>query len=243
MVRLVRALSVGAACAAAVFLFAATPKPKVAPTPPPVPMATRVGYFLKYAPTNFAQIRGRLSETNSYDYARYKLLPVVTPICHTCDLDDTYADSQYKEAWAVAWYWYYDKKKAAADLASDGISKLAPLLKGFKMTRGVDGGRMWVNWDGPNNTWVFFKTNGEYEDPNIRIRVGHSLAKAVNIVKPTKVSEAEKQRLQPRSRASSSLLQMMGRTTTRPCAAPRAAPQRLRRASSKRTIVPQPSHL
>jgi hypothetical protein len=176
-------------------LVAASPAPKATPTAPHA-LQKRVAFLVAQAPTNFAAIRGRKNKNgDDYSYDMYDSTPAFAAQCRPCHIEDDYADGQSTETWAVRWRWLYDKTDSDEHVVNDVLAELTPVLKGFKLTRSVRDNQTVLDWEKPNGVWVYVKTfdRSDNDDiPGFSIGVGHDLAKPVHTVKPTVITQAER---------------------------------------------------
>ena len=144
------------------------------------------------APANFAPLHTSRTATNHYDYIQYATTPAYAKICRYCTITDYFAGEKNPERWMLGWDWYYPKTWSAEKVAADVAATLKPLLKGYTLTRSTSGGRIALDWEGPNKTWVYLQTNQTDDDPGFHINVGHDLAKTIHTIKTPPFTAAQR---------------------------------------------------
>jgi hypothetical protein len=177
-------------CAVAAALTALSLAPARAASPGLVAIAKPA---VAAAIVNFAPLRTSKSATNHYDYVQYATTPTFAKICSHCTVTDYFAGVKNPERWMLGWDWYYHAKKWTPQaIAADAAATLAPVLKGYKLTRSTDGARFILDWEGPNKTWVYVETNDlEDDDPGFHINVGHDLAKPAHTIETPPFTAAQ----------------------------------------------------
>jgi hypothetical protein len=159
----------------------------------PADLRTIVRVAISDAGANFAHLRTARSATNGYDYVTYALTPAFKTVCRDCNIIDEFATPSYHEYWVATFDWYYGKNTTPDQVVADALSQLKPVLAGYKVSRSTKDGRIALDWEGPQHTWLYLRTNDtKYDDPGFHMRIGHDLAKSLHVVKAPPLTNGQK---------------------------------------------------